>query len=181
MPNKIILSYLPYYLHHSLSTSIDRSHRLIPETSTEKMDKAQLFGVLAETALQAANGAEVIANLHPVRIMLSSSVAKIASYSFLIVAAGYTTGVLFEKVFPNMPKFRRNVLGVRRRKRVTHTDPAKSSKEELSTKSDNAPVASTGLLPETGESVPVFGIPTLYSLWAAACHIAQPLRNRLHL
>lgn len=144
------------------------------------VDKAQLFGALAETALTAASSAEALAALHPMRIMLSSQVAKIASYSMIIVAAGYTAGILFEKVFPNMPKFRRNVLGIRRR-RVAASPPADpmtataTPTKQRTSKSEGKPMDNN-----KDGVVPVFALPTLGSLWATACFYSQPLLRKLH-
>lgn len=145
------------------------------------VDKAQLIGALAETALSAASSAEALAALHPGRMLLSSPVAKMASYSMMIIAAGYTAGVLFEKVFPNMPKFRRNVLGIRRR-RVAAPPTSNSINNIASTpqktvKKDAKPVENN----ENPEAVPVFALPTLSSLWATACLYSKPILHRLHL
>jgi hypothetical protein len=148
------------------------------------VDKAQLIGYLAETALSASNiekGAAVIANLHPVRIMLTSHVAKIASYSLLVVAAGYTTGILFEKVFPNLPRFKRNVLGIRKRRRPVSENPSKSNAEAPATSQDNTPSSAAKNEGAEATSVPVFSLPTLYGLWTAAWAYTQPLRNSLHV
>jgi len=146
------------------------------------VDKVQLLGTLAETALTAASSSEVLLNLHPVRLMLTSQVAKIASYSLLIVAAGYTTGVLFEKVFPNVPKFKRNVLGIRKRAIEKTNTCAKSSTTSNSTRatSENAPEQPAEPEP-IEEGVPLFKLPTISGLWTTACLLAQPLRNTLHM
>lgn len=79
------------------------------------VDKAQFIGLIAEKVAQCSNS-EAFLNLHPVKMLLSSPLAKTISYSLIIVVAGYTTGILFEKVFPNLPSFRRNILGIRRKK-----------------------------------------------------------------
>lgn len=145
------------------------------------VDKVQLLGTLAETALSAASNSEALINLHPVRLMLTSHVAKIASYSLLIFAAGYTTGVLFEKVFPNVPKFRRNVLGIRKRTVERPAASGKASTATPTTKPTTENTPESPVEPETAEAVPLFKLPSLSGLWATACLLAQPLRNRLHM
>lgn len=147
------------------------------------VDKTQLIGYLAETALSASNiaqGAEIVASLHPMRIMLTSPVAKIASYSLLVVAAGYTTGILFEKVFPNLPRFKRNVLGIRKRRRPISEAPATTTTASAASSGDNVPNTSSKKEDEE-DAVPVFTVPTLYSVWMAALAYAQPIRDRLHV
>jgi hypothetical protein len=143
------------------------------------VDKTQLLSLVAEGVLSASSGAEALANLHPVRVLMTSHVAKVASYSVLIIAAGYTTGVLFEKVFPNLHKFRRNVLGIRRRRRRNTVEPSVDTKainENITSETEvKAPVASKE------EIVPVFELPTWSNIWATAAMIAQPLRKRLHM
>lgn len=145
------------------------------------VDRAQLIGALAETALTAASSAEALAALHPMRMMLSSQVAKIASYSMIIVAAGYTAGILFEKVFPNMPKFRRNVLGIRRRRVAAPPNAENLAATATPTKSRTSKSEGKPLdnLNNDG-AVPVFAIPTLSSLWATACFYSRPILHKLH-
>lgn len=145
------------------------------------VDKAQFIGALAETALNAANSPEalsVITALHPMRIMLTSPVAKITSYSLMVLAAGYTVGVLFEKVFPNLPKFRRNVLGIRRR-RVN--GPSNTSETTTATKETVKGEAKAPNKPENRAEVPLFALPTFSSIWAAACQYSRPILHRLNL
>lgn len=144
------------------------------------VDKAQLIGALAETALTAASSAEALAALHPMRMILSSPLAKIASYSMMVVAVGYTAGILFEKVFPNMPKFRRNVLGIRRRRVAAPPSAENTAKIAPSTpkrvRGEPKPLENS----ENPAAVPVFALPTLSSLWASACFYSRPFLRKLH-
>lgn len=143
------------------------------------MAQTQLISLVAEGVVNAAKSGEVLNNLHPARIFLTSSVAKIASYSIFLIAAGYTTGVLFEKVFPNIRFFKRNVLGIRRRKRVSAAKPKKSPNDNAAAAVEPETVPATKT--ESSAEVPMFGLPSWQRIWATACLLAQPLTNRLHL
>lgn len=75
------------------------------------MDKSQALHLAAE-AFQMFTNMDVPSMCHPFSNILSGRIAQCAAISVVLVASSYSIGIFFEKVLPNFPLLKKNLLGI---------------------------------------------------------------------
>lgn len=76
-----------------------------------EMDKSQVLHMAAD-AFQLLTNVDVKSAYNPLSILFSGKLVHYAALSVVLVASSYSLGIFFEKVLPNVPLLKKNLLGI---------------------------------------------------------------------